>query len=218
MQQIKPKKYLLDSNVYGEMVVDEELRKVRESFEKLRKLILVYGINQVIRKELRNTPRKIKVEGKNLRNFLLVLYDNFTVTHNLIIEANVENIANAYYIKYREFGGSKSKVEVINDFLIVACASKKDMDIVVSQDEKSMRTENAVRAYRIVNENSDIRTPEFIDYEQFKRILRSESNKFIGSPDKFWVFLSFFNFLDYPIDILLSFFPFHATSKTSTDI
>lgn len=218
MKTKQPKKYLLDSNVYGEMVVDKKLRKVRENFEALRKVILVYGINAMIRKELRNTPKKIKFEGKNLRGYLLVLYDNFTESHNLTVPSDVENIANFYYNTYRELGGSKSKSEISNDFIIVACASKNGMDIVVSQDEKSMRAENAIRAYKRVNESNRIRTPCFIDYKQFKTILRSESNKFIGSPDKLWVFLPFLNFLNYFVNIWMSCFPFHTMLKINSSI
>ena len=40
---------------------------------------------------------------------------------------------------------------IINDFMIVACASVHAMNIVVSEDEKSMLTENAARS--LVTEN-----------------------------------------------------------------
>lgn len=201
------KKYLLDANIYGEMVVDKEIEELRENFEVLRKVILVYGINSVIRKELRNTPKKIKVEGKNLRNYLLMLYDNFTEGHEIKIFSDTESIVNTYYKTYRELGGSKSKNELYNDFIIVACASKNGMDIIVSQDEKSMRTENAIRSYKIVNEANKLRTPEFIEYKTFKSILRGKSDKFVSSSNKFWILLLFFN-LFYKL-IKINFFPFH---------
>jgi len=209
------KKYLLDANIYGEMVIDKELRQIRDNFEALKKEILVYGINSVIRKELRNTPKKIRIEGKNLRNFLLILYDSFTKDHQLAITEDLNKIADAYYTKYRELGGSKSKSEMTNDFLIVACASKNGMNIIVSQDEKSMRMENAVKAYKIIDDINKFRTPEFIAYEDFKKILRSKPNKFIGSPDKVWVFLLFFNLLNCLIQVNLSFFPFHNSIAVS---
>ena len=40
-----------------------------------------------------------------------------------------------------------------------------DMDIVVSEDEKTMLTENAIHAYRLVNGIFKTRTPQFIGYE-----------------------------------------------------
>jgi len=209
MKTKQPIKYLLDANIYGEIVLDKEIRKVRENFEVLRNVVLAYGINAVIRQELKNTPKKIKFEGKSLRNYLLVLYYNFTENHNLIVSSDAENIANSYYTTYRELGGSKSKSELYNDFIIVACASKNGMDIVVSQDDRSMRAENAIMAYKKVNASHRIRTPGFIDYKQFKTILRSESNKFVGSSDKLWIFLPFLNFPYYFVNICLSFFPFH---------
>ena len=198
------------------MVVDKELQELRENFEVLRKVILVYGINSVIRKELRNTPKKIKLEGKNLRNYLLMLYDNFTEGHEIKMFSDTESIANTYYKTYRELGGSKSKDELYSDFVIVACSSKNGIDIIVSQDEKSMRTENAIRAYKIVNDTNRIRTPEFIEYKTFKSILRSESNKFVSSPNKLWIFLLFLNFF-YKF-IKINFFPFHNILKINPNI
>ncbi len=217
MQKLQQtKKYILDSNVYGEMVVDKELQELRENFEMLRKVVLVYGINSIIRKELRNTPKKIKVESKNLRNYLLMLYDNFTKGHEIKIFSDTESIVNNYHKTYRELGGSKSKDEIYKDFVIVASASKNGMDIIVSQDEKSMRTENAIRAYKIVNDANKIMTPEFIEYKRFKDILRSQPNKLISGSNKFWVFLIFLN-LFYKL-IKINLFPFHILLKTSSNI
>ena len=51
------KKVLLDTSVYGRIIEKNEI----ESFRKLIKdKIIIYG-NRLIRKELRNTPKKIKI-------------------------------------------------------------------------------------------------------------------------------------------------------------
>ena len=124
------KKYILDANIYGEMVVDKELRK-----------------------ELRNTPKKIRIEGKNLRNFLLILYDSFTKDHQLAITEDINKIADSYYTKYRELGGSKSKNEMT----------------------------------KIIDDMNKFRTPEFIAYEDFKKILRKVYTVQNSSVDQFVV-------------------------------
>lgn len=38
-------------------------------------------------------------------------------------------------------------------------------------DEKSMLSINAIREYNTVNEIKKLRTPDFINYEKFKRLL-----------------------------------------------
>lgn len=81
---------------------------------------------------------------------------------------------------------------------------------VLKADEKTMLTENAVSAYRLVNELSKRRTPRFIGYKGFKLELRScSSNKFVGSPDKLRIVLVFLNFLYQLVKINL--FLFHKT-------
>lgn len=63
---------------------------------------------------------------------------------------------------------------MINDFIIVACASKNNLDIVVSNDNVTMLTENAIRAYDDVNKIISLKTPKFIDYKEFKEIIMSD--------------------------------------------
>ena len=127
--------------------------------------MVIYG-NRFIRKELRRS------NIKSLRLSLLSLYDEIAKKEYEITD-EMEEIANSYYETYREFGGSKSKDSIINDFIIVACATLHNLDLVVSEDEKSMLTENAIRAYNLVNSIIRKRTPEFVGYERFRNMLRS---------------------------------------------
>jgi len=105
------KRLLLDTNIYGELIFDRDFFKLKSSIEKKD---IVHGF-KVVRDELRDVPKKVKVEGKNLRVGLLYLYD-----------------------------------KIYNDFLIVACACINQIDIVVSEDNKSMLIENARKAYDLV--------------------------------------------------------------------
>lgn len=56
------------------------------------------------------------------------------------------------------------------NFLIVACASINELDIVVSEDNKTMLSEYAIRTYDTVNSLRSHRTPKFIHYEDFRRL------------------------------------------------
>ena len=168
---------LADTNIYGTLSKDPERLSIVGGIKSNRKLI-IYGF-KIIRDELRNIPKKIKIEGKNLIIDLLNLYDEITGKHNLKFTDDIVKRADDYYRAYREFGGSKSKNEIMNDFVIVACASVNNLDIVVSNDERSMLTENAIRAYKLINSVIGITTPQFISYEKFKKMLRGEFNELI---------------------------------------
>lgn len=170
------KRLLADTNFYGLLAKDYERIEVVCNI-KTNKNLLIYEF-RVIRNELRDVPKKIKVGGKNLRMDLLNLYDEITGKHSIEFTDIAVKRADDYYKAYREFGGSKSKNEIINDFVIVACASLKDFDIIVSNDERSMLAENAIRAYNLVNSVISKKTPRFISYEKFKNILRGEPNEF----------------------------------------
>lgn len=106
------KRVLPDTNFYGLLAKDHDRLEVVGSI-KLKKEFAAYGF-KTIRNELRDVPKKIKVEGKNLRIDLLSLYDEITGRHNLEFTGRIAKIAEDYYKAYREFGGSKSKPSFID--------------------------------------------------------------------------------------------------------
>lgn len=214
---MKIRKYLLDSNIYGEMVVDAEIEELKRTYEQCKDIVLVYGIKQIIRKELRDTPKNIKIKEKKLRSNLLGLYDIFAEKHNITLIQEYGRVADNYYESYRKNGGTKPRGELHNDLLIVACASCKGMNVVVSEDEKTMLSENAFKAYNLVNAASNKRTPRFIGYREFKAELRScLSNKLVCRSDKFWVFLVFLDFLNQLVKIRL--FALHILGISQSNI
>lgn len=160
------KRLLLDTNIYGELILDVDFLKLREE---IRKKFVVHGF-KIIRDELRDVPKKVKLEGKNLRISLLHIYDELT-NKDYVSDKKIKKLAESYHGAYREFGGSKAYDKMYNDFCIVACAAIYQIDIVVSEDNKSMLTENALKAYNLVNSLEEERTPEFIGYLKFKRWL-----------------------------------------------
>jgi len=80
----------------------------------------------------------------------------------------MEKLAEQYYGLYWDLGGTFPKSEMMNDFLIIACASLKNLDIVVSNDTKTMFHELAIKAYTSVNKINRLKLPDFIGYEKFK--------------------------------------------------
>jgi len=163
------KRIILDTNIYGVIAMDEDRSEIVEKI-KISKII-VYGF-KTIRGEIRDVPMKIKIGNKSFRVDLLNLYDNITVNHSLEFNDKIQMISENYYRAYREFGGIKPQDEIMSDFIIVSAASLNNLDIVVSNDEKSMLIENAIRAYNLINSVIRKRTPKFINYSNFKRILR----------------------------------------------
>ena len=160
------KRLLLDTNIYGELVFDADYSQLKN---KISQQCVIHGFD-VVRKELRDVPKKIKVYNHSLRISLLHIYDEM-IAKSYPLTEEISRLAHQYYKMYRDLGGSKSQEHMFNDLTVVACASLHQIDIVVSEDNKSMLVENALKAYSLINEEQKIRTPEFIGYLQFKRWL-----------------------------------------------
>ncbi len=145
---------MLDTNVY-------EFLKLQylDPLSKLinEKKITVYGC-RVVRKELRDIPRAAKLNGKSLRNILLGIYDELTQNHDYPLDGIAEGIAEQYW---KEYEGGISKRKLIDDFKIAAISSMHNLDIVVSEDDNSMKSGHAIRAYLKVNNLNGFRTPAF---------------------------------------------------------
>lgn len=171
MKMVKAKggvrRVLLDTNIYGLLVIDIDRLKMVNSIQS-SELIIVYG-NELIRKELRRTPKESVMNGKSFRISLLNLFDGLVGNHIYDITQETRDIAEKYYKAYRTLGGSKSKLKIIDDFIIIASATLHDLDIVVSEDKMSMLKESSLGAYELVNSILKKRTPDFIDYRKFRR-------------------------------------------------
>ena|SRR3989338_5563431 len=169
------KRVILDTNIYGLLAKDAERLKIVGRL-KVESGLVVYGF-KLIRNELRKVPKTIKIEQRSFRIDLLNLYDSIIEEHILEFNNNLVKIAENYYKAYKELGGSKSKDELINDFMIVSVASLNNLDIVISNDEKSMKAEKAIRAYKLINSVISKRTPQLISYEELKKLLRGGPNE-----------------------------------------
>lgn len=162
-----------DTNFYELMLkyLDvDKIRKVKESG-----LFLFYGAD-LIRKELRATPktRKEFVINKflKLRNALLLIYDLLVDKHQYKSDSKINQLAYEYYTAYKVLKGKSTEDEITADFKIVACATIHSIDILVSNDNKTMLSSESKKAYSSVNKIKKLRTPNFIGFEDFKKLLR----------------------------------------------
>lgn len=162
------KRLLLDTCIYGEMILDKELTALKETHNSE---VQMYGFI-LIRRELRATSPTKRYLGKNVRVAMLSLYDQFVGEKNLLVdESTLMLTAKKYFDTYRQLGGHLSEKELQTDYLIVACAAHKSMDVVASNDHASMLSELSLKAYSIVNDALKLKNPHFIDYAQFKLLL-----------------------------------------------
>jgi len=167
----KMRRLLLDTNIYGLLIADEQLFRLKEEYNKKRAEYPVYALS-LIRKELRATSKDKTLLNHNLRIALLSLYDEFVGSHQLIINENeLMPIAKQYFQMYQELGGGFGREELWNDFMIVAGAAKKDLDIVVSHDKATMLSELSLKTYEMVNKSLNLKNPEFYDYLDFRDLL-----------------------------------------------
>ena len=162
------KRVILDTHIYGLIAVDDERERIKNSI--VSSVMPVYG-SYIIRKELRNTKRGY-VDGINLRNILLSLYQEITRNRELKQQPNEKDMAGDYFTAYRQLGGNTSFTKLQSDFLIVASATLNNLDIVVSEDNATMINDLTLKAYTIVNNALKLRTPRFIGYGEFKKELK----------------------------------------------
>ena len=168
--------YILDTNVYGELLIDidrEELtKKIRTN-----KSYFVYGIN-VVEGELSKTPITIKYKGKPARKLLIGLFELLS-DEILTVTPLTKHLAEDYFKRYKELAKS-GKYKIIKekygekslriDFQIIAIASIKAIDVVVSSDTRTMLSQLARDVYAHINKINGLRTPELIEYKNFKEV------------------------------------------------
>ncbi|MBI5553743.1 MAG: hypothetical protein HY917_03300 [Candidatus Diapherotrites archaeon] len=159
-----PLRLILDTNIYGLIVEkDTELLVKAQTTSK----VTICGF-EVIRTELRDTPKQLRHKNRNLRNVLLSGYDNIVKKHSYRLSPLIEDLAGEYW---KEYKGGISKKKMWNDFLIVACSSIHRLDIIVSEDNHSMISEPALAAYRRVNGKNELKEPAFHSLDQFAKLL-----------------------------------------------
>ena len=162
---------LLDTNVYGQLILDKAVAK--DMLDLMPSLLLIYG-SEVVRAELRDVSKKEKVEDKSKRMLLLNLYDALTQEEDRTYRTTpfIEILSLQYFDEYSKLEGKKGYEELRKDFVIIATASIHGLDVVVSSDTKTMLSDEAKEAYENVNDKNQLRTPQLLVYEELKGLLR----------------------------------------------
>ncbi len=167
------KRAIFDTNIYG-MIVDENNSEEIQRKIVSKKDLIVYGY-QPIRKELRDVPRTTKI-SKKIRVKLLSVYDWIIRGHVLQNSDAINELAKSYYVQYRKNGGIHGWETTMKvDFLIVACGSVNCLDVIYSEDNKTMRCEAAMKSYESVNERENFRTPNFLKYSDLLSLIYEPS-------------------------------------------
>lgn len=165
------KTYILDTNVYGELLIEANREELVQKIE-TNKTFFIYGVD-VIEKELSETPIHIRYRGETTKEVLLTLFKSL-VDEIINVSPIAKYLAEDYFKKYKELA-KKDKVSkkydeenLRIDFLIIAVASLNSVDIVVSSDKRTMLSDLAKKVYSQINRINDLRTPELIEYKRFK--------------------------------------------------
>lgn len=169
---MKKKTYILDTNVYGELLIEKNREKLIEKIKE-DKSNLIYGVD-IVEKELSETPSDIKYKGNELRKLLIDLFES--LSKNIINSTPLAKyLANAYFKKYKKlskkYNINKEKHNENNlkiDFEIIAIASLNSIDIVVSSDKRTMLSQISKDICKYINDKNGLRTPELLDYLKFK--------------------------------------------------
>ncbi|MEK6868364.1 MAG: hypothetical protein AABX98_06090 [Nanoarchaeota archaeon] len=162
------KRILFDTSVYGKLVLDVPFSSLL--VQKKKNVEFVFYGNSIIRNELRATPKHITLINKSLRSYLLQTYDSLITkeNHNLVVNIFVEQLSELYYKEYRNRDGNSGEASIKNDFIIVACASIYQMDIVVSDDKRTLLNDAALKAYEHVNKAQGFQNPKYFEYTKFR--------------------------------------------------
>jgi hypothetical protein len=160
--------------VYGFLAEEPDLTILEQQIVSDTALI-VYGYPH-IRKELRSIPKKSEL-SRRARMMLLILYDSITKGRVLDHSLEFENLAKEYHAAYKKRGGTYSwDTNIRIDFMLVACASVHNLDVVFSADKKTLISRPALEAYESVNSRENLKTPIFLGYECLIERLRNHSS------------------------------------------
>lgn len=161
---------ILDTNIYGKIAIDPEREQLVERIVNSHLVVMNLSL---IREELRRTARSRKVErGRKLRSLLLSLYEQIVARRVIRPNCETTRLAEQFYKEYRQRGGNVGRKRILTDFRIMACAALHGCDVVVTDDQRTMKGTKAVAAYRAVTLAQNLRPPSFLSYRALKESVR----------------------------------------------
>ncbi len=161
----QPLRVMLDTNAYT-TILDLQHASKYTNLVFLNKVVF-YGFS-IVRQELRAIPKTQRLNEQNYRILGLTYYDLLVRNHHLEKTKKMEELAESYL---HEYDSGISKKKMWKDFLIVACASINNLDIVVTNDSHSMSSPIAQRAYSKINKKWEYSTPRFLTLQYFSEFV-----------------------------------------------
>ena len=160
---------IFDTNVYGLLITEKKIASIRNRIIS-DKEFKICGF-PLIRKELRDTPKEERLGKLSKRNLMLSLYDELTKGKYLQSSIKLNKLALKFYNAYRKNGGIRNwnKTNINVDFTIVACACYYGLDIVISDDKKTMLSKPAMKSYKHICLKENLRLPYFWTYNDLKK-------------------------------------------------
>ena len=163
---------VFDTNIYGNLLEEPDAEEIEIRIRE-EKDFVVYNF-PLIRKEIRNIPKATDASRK-ARLSLLEMYDRITGGHYLRNSIEITLLAKKYFDHYRNLGGTYGwDTNIRVDFMIVACGSFYGLDIVYSDDQRTMLGKDAMKAYQHININERLRTPNFLKYADLLNQFRTK--------------------------------------------
>ncbi len=157
---------ILDTNIYGFLIKEKNIDDLNKKLKE-NKDLKIFGY-KVIKEELRDVPKKQKLGDHKLRTLLINLYSDL-IKEQYGRSTEIKKLAEEYYKEFKRLGGKRAFGDLKNDFEIVACASIHDLDIIISDDEKTLKGRIALRCYENINLKNHLKVPNFYGYEDLKK-------------------------------------------------
>ncbi|MDP7324202.1 MAG: hypothetical protein QF632_05580 [Candidatus Woesearchaeota archaeon] len=159
---------IFDTNIYGELVEEPNLTIYEE---KLKSKYIIYNFFP-IRKELRKISVS-SIRGRKTRIAVLELLDRLSKNHEIEHSEKIEKISKKYYQVYVNKGGITPWRFIKIGFEIIACASIHNLDVVFSNDRKTMFSLKAIKSYEEINNNFQLKTPKLLIYEDLMNQIKT---------------------------------------------
>ena len=163
---------IFDTNIYSFIAKDNNGKEIAIRI-KNNKDLRIYGY-RLIKDEIKEIPKGLKHDGQRLRTYLINLY--FDLIKEQYPELpRIKKLAEVYYTEFKKLGGKRSFHDLGVDFEIVACATIHNLDLVVSNDNKTLRGAISLNAYKNVNLRNKLKTPNFYNLEDLKKVIGMSS-------------------------------------------
>ena len=109
----------------------------------------------------------MKSKGFKVRINCLKIYDEIVKGHDLSVTELCEDLALKYY---KEINPVKPFKKIRNDLLLAALATFYELDLVISEDRKTLVSKEFVKAFEKVNNRNNLNTPDFYSLKNFYKL------------------------------------------------